>query len=581
MKQRIALLSNVNMNYTIRMLKNDYEVYETEGYGNELGLMLDGESSYQSFAPQVTFLVIDLMELLEHKLDGVGEKVEQWLDTLSRAVRDDRLYYVSDAYLWGPVLNVVHDTGTKSEIEALWRAGLNRLCREKTNVRVLPYHHMIEKMGEDSAFSLKLWYMGGILLTNEAQKKLCGLIAYKLDLLGRTARKVLLLDLDNTLWGGLAGEADHTEVSLGPDHLGLAYKNLQRVILKMQEQGVLLGIVSKNNEADAMKLLKHHPHNLLRPECFAAVRINWEPKHENIIQIAKELNLGLDSFVFWDDSEVERELVRQMLPQVTVPEFPQRPEELAGTMTKIYREYFEKDVLTAEDREKTRQYAANAGRKRLQQAAGDYESYLKELDIVISRADLKENEARLVQLVNKTNQFNLTGRRYETAEMQAVLADRDRRVWLYRVSDRFGDSGIVAAAVVNVAGADTMPYHAPEMEADLLPDNVSVNASGNVTEDVTQSRLPRLEVFVMSCRVMGRRIEYAIMEDMENRLWEEGYEGLAAQYVKTDKNMPVEMLFEKLGYKVTEVKADGSKEYRILGRNRPERQYFAKIINFS
>lgn len=564
MKQRIAILSNVNMNFTIRKLKTEYEVYETEGFGNELGLMLDGESSYQDFAPQVTFLVTDLMELLEHETADAERKVERWLDTLKRAVRDDRVYYVSDGYLWGPVLNVDHDSGMKITVENIWQDGLERLCKEKSNVHILPYRHMIEKMGEDNAFSLKLWYMGGILLTNEAQKRLCELIAHKLSLLERTSKKVLLLDLDNTLWGGLAGEADHTEVVLGADHLGLAYKNLQRVILKMQEQGVLLGIVSKNNEGDAMKILKGHPHNLLRPECFAAYRINWEPKHENIRQIAAELNLGLDSFVFWDDSVAERELIKEMLPQVTVPDFPDRPEVLAETMTEIYREYFEKDVITSEDREKTSQYAANAERSRLKEAAGDYDSYLRDLEIVISRADVKENEARLIQLVNKTNQFNLTGKRYDTAQMQAVLADSDRRVWMYRVSDRFGDSGIVAAAIVNVAGAD------------IVKSAVTDNAAGNKA----QLGLPRLEVFVMSCRVMGRRIEYAIVEDIEDCLVREGYGGLAAEYVKTERNAPVETLFEKLGYEAAGVKADGSREYRILAGNRPKRNYYANI-NFS
>ena len=364
----------------------------------------------------------------------------------------------------------------------------------------------------------------------------------KLRLETNVPKKVLLLDLDNTLWGGLAGENDVNPIALSEDHAGLAYKNLQRVILKMQEQGVLLGIVSKNNEGDAMEILEHHPHMVLRPECFAARRINWEPKHENILEIAKDLNLGIDSFVFWDDSPAERALVSRLLPQVVVPDFPGKPEELAGAMARIYHEYFEKASVTEEDLTKTAQYAANAKRESLQEAAVDFDTYLKQLNIVITRQDPHAHTARLVQLVNKTNQFNVTTLRYDQAQMLTILNAPEKRVYLYSVKDCFGDNGIVAAAIVK------------------LPDH----------EDA-----PFLEELVMSCRVMGRNIEYAVVEDIENDLQASGFTALKARYVPTAKNKPVEMLFEKLGYTVLE-EENGRKEYEILFSNRPKRVYYAE-----
>ena len=265
------------------------------------------------------------------------------------------MFYVSDAYLWAVELAVLADPERKQQLESLWSAALQQLTEKHSNVRIFPYRRIIEHQGEEKAFSLKMWYMGKVLLGMETQSLLAEKILQQAELEDRTPKKVLVLDLDNTLWGGLAGEADHTPVLLSEDHSGLAYKNLQRVIKLMQEQGVLLAIASKNNEEDAMEILEHHPHMLLRPEDFAARRINWDPKPDNIRKMAEELNLGTDSFVFFDDSEAEREMVRQMLPEVTVPDFPARPEELAPCMAKIYEEYFARAVITKEDREKTAQ----------------------------------------------------------------------------------------------------------------------------------------------------------------------------------------------------------------------------------
>ena len=183
---------------------------------------------------------------------------------------------------------------------------------------------------------------------------------------------------------------------------------------------------------------------VLRPSAFAARRINWKAKHENIREIAGELNLGTDSFVFWDDSPAERQLVREMLPEVTVPEFPEKPEELAGAMAEIYREYFEKPAVTEEDLAKTAQYAANAERNRLREETGSFEDYLRRLQIVVTREIPGKHVERLQQLVNKTNQFNLTTRRYTREELEGLLADAKRKVYLYSVADRFGDNGIVA-----------------------------------------------------------------------------------------------------------------------------------------
>lgn len=518
MSRRIALLSNVNMNALIRMLNKDAEVYEAEGYGNELGILMNPASTYHDFGPEMTFVVMDLMELLEHELSEEAAKVrvERWFRAFESAMKDSCAYYVSDAYLWGLEKEAAVAWVDSTALEGIWDSALKALCERHANVRILPYKRMVTMLGEENAFSPKMWYMGRILLSGEAQKRLAALILDKVNLEHRIPKKVLVLDLDNTLWGGLAGEHDSTPIQLSEEHGGLAYKNLQRVILQMQKQGVLLAIASKNNPEDAEEILQNHPHMVLRPEHFAAKYINWNPKNENIMSMAMELNLGLDSFVFWDDNPHERMLVSETLSDVTVPDFPAKAEDLAPAMTAIYHEYFEKPVLTAEDLDKTRQYADNAKREALQQSAGSFEDYLKQLNIVVTRVDASEHVARLEALLNKTNQFNLTTVRHTTSEIQELLRNSDKHVFVYRVEDCFGDNGIVAAVIV----------------------------------DVTD--VPVIEEFVMSCRVMGKNVEHGIISHVEQCLKEEGFECIRGCYIPTAKNKPVAELYAQLGYNEVE-----------------------------
>lgn len=531
MSRRIALLSNVNMNALIRMLQKDAEVYEAEGYGNELGILMNPTSTYHAFEPEITFLVMDLMELLEHDLEAeaVRMHVESWFNAFENAMKENCVYYISDAYLWGLELEAARALGDCGALEGIWNEALSGLCQRHANVRILPYHRMITVLGEENAFSPKMWYMGRILLSAEAQKRLAALIVEKISLEYRTPKKVLVLDLDNTLWGGLAGEHDNTPIQLSEEHAGLAYKNLQRVILQMQKQGVILAIASKNNPEDAEEILQNHPHMVLRPGYFASRYINWNPKNESLMSIAAELNLGLDSFVFWDDNPQERLLIQETLPEVTVPDFPAKAEELAPAMTAIYHRYFEKAVLTAEDKDKTAQYADNARRAALQQTAVNFEDYLKQLKIVVTRVNAAEQVNRLEALLNKTNQFNLTTRRHSLSDVQELIQNPDKRVFVYRVEDCFGDNGVVAAVIV----------------------------------DVTE--VPVIEEFVMSCRVMGKNVEHGIISHVEQCLLAEGFACVRGCYIPTAKNKPVAELYIQLGYKeVQGAEADGGKLYERL-----------------
>lgn len=544
-KRRIAVLSNVNMNFVTRMLKREFSVYETEGFGNELAALFNKESSYYEFDPQITFFIMDLLELAGRDLTAGGayEKMKQWVLQLESLLEKNKIYYVTDGLLWGPDIAEIVSAGTKLRAEMQWMELLENLQARHENVRIFPYRQIIEKTGTNNSFSLKTWYLGKILHSSDVQKQIGEEIKRRVELEYRVAKKVLVLDLDNTLWGGLAGENDHTPVQLSDDHEGLAYKNEQRVIRYMQQNGVILAIASKNNEEDAMEIIRNHPHMILRESDFAAKRINWNLKHESIREMAAELNLGTDSFVFWDDNPQERELVKQMLPEVTVPEFAEKCEDLADAMNQIYKLYFEKAVVTSEDKEKTKQYAENAKRTELEQTVGSFSDYLKQLQIEIECVDAASNIARLHQLVNKTNQFNLTTRRYELAQMQDIVEKTSKKVYLYKVKDCFGEYGIVAAIIVDLEG-----------------------------------EMPEVEEFAMSCRIMSKNIEYALMEHVEKDLKAAGYKVLRGRYIPTAKNKPVEKLYEKLEYTVLEQTETGEKLYEILLENCPEREYYAKVL---
>lgn len=560
MGKKIAVLSNVNMNYMIRLLKKQHQVYEAEGYGNELGILMNGQSSYHAFAPEITFLLMDLMELLGHDLyspellgeraaesgaapnrqqaveKGPASRLREWFAQIDGCIRPGQLYYLSDAWLWGPETGALPEVSLAQRLEGQWLEGLEWLEQRHENVRVFPYRRIIGSLGEENSFSLKTWYLGKILHTNLAQRRLAEEIGRLAELEQRTPKKVLLVDLDNTLWGGLAGEREHTPLELSEEHQGLAYKNAQRVLQLMERAGVVLGIVSKNNEEDAMAVIREHPHMVLREQDFAIRRINWQPKHENIREIAHSLNLGLDSLVFWDDSPGERALVQQMLPQVEVPPFPDSPVELAPALAELYEKYFQKPRLTEEDRQKTRQYAENEQRNRLEEQTGDYDRFLRRLEIRAQVLDPGPHMERLVQLVNKTNQFNLTTLRYSLEEMQKTVADPAKKVYLYRVEDCFGDYGIVSALIVSLAGG-----------------------------------IPMVEEWVLSCRVMGKQVEDALLGHVEAELLRAGYTELRGRYVPTGKNRPVAELYDRLGYREVSRGEGGEKEYSLCLKDAPSR----------
>lgn len=535
---KVAILSNVNVDSIIKEVGKTYAILSSEGYGNVLEALLNKHSKYNLYKPNLTFLIMDVYELIKsgNTLEDYYKSIDHWFNSLEQALETQSTYFISDGECKGYEFFIGDKKEERALIEAYWNEGIRKLCT-MPQVFKLPYKECIRDMGAQAFYTSKLWYLGKIPYTNKAQKALAQLIEEHIDLYQKSPKKVLVLDLDNTLWGGVIGEEGFKNIQLSEDGLGAIYKDFQRVLKTIKEQGVLLAIVSKNNEEDALEVLREHPHMVLLENDFIIKKINWQPKHMNIEEIAKALNVGLDALVFIDDHPVERESIKALLPEVIVPEFPSQIEALSQFGVAVYETYFKQLTLTKEDKEKTVQYKAKLKRDALEKETISFESFLQNLSIEVRMyQNHKEHLDRIHQLLIKTNQFNLTTKRYDRMEVEKMLENPEMDVFTFEVKDKFGDNGIVSVVMI----------------------------------DKTKE-IPVIDTFIMSCRVMGKWIEHYIIDVVENTLYKQGARILKAYYIPTAKNVPVKTFYKDLGY--TEI-TEGC--YTLDLEHKQVRTYFIK-----
>jgi FkbH-like protein len=329
-------------------------------------------------------------------------------------------------------------------------------------------------------------------------------------------------DLDNTLWGGVIGEDGMNGIKLGPEYPGAAYQNLQRAMLDLTRRGILLAICSKNNPDDAKEALEKHPGMILKPKDFSAVRINWNDKARNLREIASELNVGTDALAFLDDNPVEREQIRSALPEVTILDLPEDPLAFAATVQDCPA--FERLALSGEDQQRTTLYAAQHERSQAEQTFQSKEDFFRYLDQEAEIAPVAPaTVARVAQLTQKTNQFNLTTRRYSEQQIADMAARPDWQVLSIKVRDRFGDHGLVGVAIT-----------------------------------CDESESCEIETFLLSCRVIGRAVETALLSHLAHSAAARGRQRLAGRYIPTKKNAPARDFYALHGFQLLEEKSDGS-----------------------
>jgi FkbH-like protein len=337
------------------------------------------------------------------------------------------------------------------------------------------------------------------------------------------ARKCLVLDLDNTLWGGVIGDDGLDGIKIGQGSAaGEAHAALQSYALSLRERGIILAVCSKNDETNARQPFREHPEVILKEEHFAAFVANWSDKAGNLRTIAATLNIGLDALVFLDDNPAERAIVRQTLPEVAVPEVGDDPATYVGAIARAG--WFEATAFSDDDRQRAEYYSRNSARLNAQQSITNMEDYLKSLDMVAAIGPFDEvSRSRIAQLVNKSNQFNLTTRRYSEADIAAFQADPRKFTVQGRLADRFGDNGMISVAIFDIG---------PEVWS--------------------------CDTWLMSCRVLGRRMEEAVLAFVAEAAAAAGARRLRGSYLPTKKNALVEKHFEKLGFSLVQTHDDGA-----------------------
>ena len=400
---------------------------------------------------------------------------------------------------------------------------LYRLAQEHANLKVIDFRDFTSRYSAAELMDWKFYFISQMGLNPRLSGDFIHWWGKKMDSVALKRKKCIVLDLDNTLWGGVLGEDGLDGIKIGGDYPGKAFAFFQEALLELEKSGIILTVCSKNNEADVLEAWERVPSMILRKEHFAACRINWQDKAANIREIAHELNIGLDSMVFLDDNPSERELVSQFLPEVAVPAFPEHPYELPLFFQSLVENYFQVYSVTEEDRNKTTQYQANAARAEAQKQFTDYASFLRSLQIQVTVSEADEvTIPRIAQMTQKTNQFNLTTRRYQDSDIRQFLQD-GWRIWSVSVSDRFGDSGITGCALVH--GTD-------------------------------------IDSFLLSCRVLGKGIESVFLKTVLSLLKKDGCQAVTAHYVPTQKNAQVAEFYEKCGFSCVDESASG-KDYAL------------------
>jgi len=361
-------------------------------------------------------------------------------------------------------------------------------------------------------WSQKAWYAAKSPFTPDLLQLAAADVVSAIDGFGGRARRAIILDLDDVLWGGVVGETGPLGVRIGGhDHVGEAFVDFQRALKALSRRGVLLAIVSKNDEAVALEAIDRHPEMQLRREDFAAWRINWDDKAGNVAAVLAEMNLGAESAVFVDDQVIERARVQSALPDILVPDWPPDPSRFRETLESLH--CFDAPSVTTEDRGRAGMMAAERSRRAAAAASAGVEEWLQSLAVRVAVEPLGDmNIERAAQLFNKTNQMNLSTRRMTSADLAAWAASPDNLVLTFRVADRFGDSGLTGLVGLHIADTDA-----------------------------------QLVDFLLSCRVMGRRVEEAMLHVAIAQARTKGAAALRARFVPTPRNAPCLEFFRRCG----------------------------------
>jgi FkbH-like protein len=513
--ERIALLSNINLDSLKFKLRKEYDLFIPDGYNTWRQELLNDASGFYLFQPQFCFIIIDGWDIFSSLSSSIIDETFSCIEYVLNALPHCR-FFISDMDIYDPRICDSRAINADYRNEAAWLDGLRFYLEKFDNVYHFPLKDLITNNGRDVVYSPKMWYLSSNRFSILGER----LLVEKIRKLMRPAhipsKKCLVLDLDNTLWGGIIGEDGIEGIQLDDHGEGARFYEFQKILKEIRSKGILLAVISKNNMEDVENVFSN-PHMVLQKEDFIAMAINWNTKSVNIVQIADDLNIGLDTFVFIDDNPVEREEMRQLQSDVVVANFPEDTTQLPHFAIEIYDQYFYSWDFSQEDIKKSQMYRENAQRHKAATTFTSLEDFLKDMNIrlTIKQVD-SEYVIRAFQMLQKTNQFNLTTIRYSKEDVSRMLSDNNTLVLMGHVQDKYGDNGNSILLIARMISA-----HEAEIDS-----------------------------FLMSCRIMNRSIEFGFLYEAEKMLKAMGADIIHARYIRTAKNSPAGMFFDEAGYKI-------------------------------
>ena len=531
----------------------DFYVGNYNQYSQEI---LDKNSGLYKFGPDLIILFIDVRSIFgdnyllpysigdQQRKKFVEGKLEE-LKSLAEKIKSNSeakiLLHNFEIPTFSPlgILENKQKFGLIETVETL-NSELRETFKNDKQVFVFDYDAFCSKIGKNNAIDYKMYYLGDMKLNLQYMPELCNeYMAYTKPLMS-LAKKCIVLDLDNTLWGGIIGEDGLGGIKLGPTPEGRPFMEFQQYLLSLFNRGVILAINSKNNYDDAIEVFRKHPHMLLKEDNFAAMQINWDDKIANMKAIAEELNIGTDSFVFIDDDKANRQMIKEAFPEINVVEMPEDHSLYLKTLMEIND--FNTLQITEEDKKRGHMYVQQRKRTEVQKSTTNLTDFLRNLDMVVmvEKAN-KFNIPRISQLAQKTNQFNMTTKRYMEEDIKKFSEDKNFLVFSVKVEDKFGDNGITGAAIVKKS------------------------------KDAWN-----IGTFLLSCRVIGRKIEETSLAYIEREAKKAGAKKITADFIPTKKNSVAKGFYKSSGFNM----AKKEKEKEVWEYDLKKGYKFPNFIKF-
>ncbi len=489
---------------------------------------LDPSSAFGGALPDCICIMWRIEEVLAQELNawcqGDASAIQQAVDRLSELaalIKGLEANHAASIVVSTPTFPVrpetsITDLGNIHEV-GLFYSRVSRewydLLAQLESVLTIDLDGLQRQIGVAESVDIRKWYLYKQPFTESFLHAAARQLSRIINTIHRPSKKCVAVDCDNTLWGGIIGEDGLSGIELGHDFPGSAFRDFQKLLLHWKNQGAFIAILSKNNEEDVWEVFERHEGMVLKQSDIAAWRINWDPKTKNLSELATELNIGIDSFVFVDDNSFEIEQMKEAYPDIV--ECFQIPEEAAFIVSELRKTYwFDKIKVSAEDRVRTDMMISERQRRPLQQSM-THEEFVASLNLKTDLFAAKpEHIGRVTQLINKTNQFNLTTIRRTEEEVIALYQSSDHVVYAARIQDRFGDYGITGVVIINEAQDHWY-----------------------------------IDTFLLSCRVLGRGVESAIIGALAECAKSKGVSMIKAKYLRTKKNKPIESFLPAHGFK--------------------------------